>query len=325
VVIRRTLLVSLSLGFALGPHARAQQRPKVIGMLTPVSRDDFEPMLGVFLRAMLDLGYVRDTNFILVERVANGDGDRLPELAAELVKLKVDLVYASSTNAVAAAQAATTSIPIVFDSVSDPVRAGFADSLARPGRNITGVSNFSGDLTPKRLQLLKQMMPRLTRVAVLANSTNPFYATTLQRVRPAEAQLGLHALLVSASTPEELEPAFRTMTREHTEAVYVTPDAYLWTQRRRIAALALRDKLPSIFAFPDCVEAGGLMSYGVDVMYGVRQVATHVDKIFRGAKASDLPIEQPTRVDLVINRRTAAALRLPIPQEMLLLAERVIE
>jgi putative ABC transport system substrate-binding protein len=324
LVIRRDLLLSLPLGFVLSSHSRAQQRPKVIGLLSPFGRDEIDPGLDVFLRAMQDLGYIKGTHFVVVERIANGRYDRLPALAIELVKLNVDVICTTSTNGVAAAQAATTSIPIVFDSVSDPVQAGFANSLARPGHNMTGLSNFSGDLTAKRLQLLKQTMPTLTRVAVLSNSTNPNYASQLQRMQPA-IQLGLQFALVSASTPEELEPAFRAMARERAEGVYVMADAYLWTQRRRIAELALRDKLPSVFASSDCVEAGGLMSYGVDPMSGMRQVATYVDKILKGAKAGDLPIEQPTRVELAINLRTADALRLTIPRTLLLQAEKVIE
>ena len=274
---------------------------------------------------MLDLGYVKGRHFVLVERPADGNEDRLLEFAEELVRGKVDLICASTTNAAIAAQRSTTSIPIVFDSVADPIRAGFADSLAHPGRNITGLSNFAADLNPKRFQLLREMMPRLTRVAVLMNPTNPYASTGVQPTRAAADQSGLHTVYLQASTTQELEAAFTSIATHRSEAIYVAPDTYLYFQRARIVEFALRNKLPSMFPFAGYVEAGGLMSYGVDQLAGVRQSAGYVDKIFRGARAGELPIEQPTRVDLVINRTTAGALQLTIPQSLLLRAEKVIE
>lgn len=322
---RRTLLVGLPVGLLPALHVRAQLQPKVLGLLSPYSSREIELSRDVFMRAMLDLGYTRGKQFVVVERLADGRNERLPELADELVKLNVDLIWASSTNAVAAAQAATTTIPIVFESVADPVRAGFADSLAHPGHNITGLSNFSADLGPKRFQLLKQMVPSLTRVAVLMNSTNPYYATQVPRTQAVAEQLGLRAQVVSASSPDEMEPAFLAIASQHAQAVFVSPDAYLWAQRQRIAELALKYGLPSMFPFAECVEVGGLMSYGVDALIGIRIVASYVDRILKGAKPGELPIEQPTRVDLVINRKTADALKLTIPQVLLLQAEKVIE
>ena len=322
---RRALLVALPVGLLLAPRVRAQGRPKVVGLLSPYSSREAELSRDVFMRAMLDLGYTTGKQFVVVERMADGRNERLHELADELVKLKVDLIWASSTNAVAAAQRATTNIPIVFDSVADPVRAGFADSLAHPGHNITGLSNFAAELGPKRFQLLKQMVPSLTRIAVLMNSTNPYYATQVPRTQAAAEQLELRAQIVSASSPEEMEPAFLAFASQHAQAVFVSPDAYLWAQRRRIAELALKYGLPSMFAFAECVEVGGLMSYGVDTLVGIRIVASYVDRILKGARPGELPIEQPTRVDLVINRKTADTLRLIIPQVLLLQAEKVIE
>lgn len=322
---RRSLLVRLPLGLLPALLVRAQQGPKVLGLLSPYTSQETEVIRDALLRAMLDLGYVRGNDFVVVERFADGKNERLAELAAELVRLKVDIIYTTSTNAVAAAQRATTSIPIIFEGVADPVRSGFADSLSHPGHNITGLSNFSADLTPKRLQLLKQMVPSLTRVAVLMNSRNPYYTTQVPRMHAAAEQLGLRAHIVSASSPEELEPAFEAIASQRAQAVSVSADAYLWAQRQRIAELALRYGLPSIFPFAECVEVGGLMSYGVDNLVGIRKVATYVDKVFKGAKPSELPIEQPTRVDLVINRKTATALQLTIPQVLLLQTEKVIE
>jgi len=325
VLTRRNLSLGLPLGFLFPSLILAQQAPKVIGLLSPYSSQATERNRDAFLRAMLDLGYTRGRDFVVVERFADGRNERLPELAEQLVKLKVDLIWASSTNAVAAARNATTSMPIVFESVADPVQAGFADSLARPGHNMTGFSNFAGDLNPKRLQLLKQMVPSLTRVAVLLNSTNPYYAAQVPRMQAAAEQLGLRAQIVSVSSTEELEPAFQSVASRRAQAVYISADAYFWAQRQQIAELALRYRLPSMFPFSEYVEVGGLMSYGADSMVGFRIVATYVDRIFKGAKPGDLSIEQPTRVELVINRKTADALHLTIPQVLLLQAERVIE
>jgi len=195
------------------------------------------------------------------------------------------------------------------------------DRVARPHCLL----NFPADLDPKRRQLLKQMAPGLTRVAVLANLNNPYHATVLQTLEPFADQIGLRILPVSTSTPEVLEPAFRAMAQQRADAVRVIADVYLWSQGSRIAEMALKARLPSMFAYGNAVEAGSLMSYGVDGFAPERQVATYVDRMFKGAKPGDLPIEQPTRLDLVINRKTANALHLTIPQAPILQAERVIE
>ena len=306
MISRRRVVVGLTFGVGLGGPVVGQERPKIIGALNPYSSAQNEPFRERFSRSMLDLNYVVGKHFLVVERLAEGRNERLPGLAEELVKLKVDLILASTTNAAAAARDATSSIPIVFFDVSDPVRAGFVESLGRPGRNMTGVSNTPADLNAKRLELLKQMIPGLTRVAALLNPTNPYLGLgQIERVqRPAE-QLGLLALPIYASSPEELEPAFRKMTQQRAEAVLVSPDAYFWTQRQLIGGLALSFRVPSMFAFADYVDAGGLMSYGVDTSEGVRRAASYVARIFSGARPADLPVEQPTKVDLVINRRTA--------------------
>ena len=274
---------------------------------------------------MLQLGYVRDRNFVLAERFADGINDRLPGLAAELVKLHVDVILADATPAAVAASKATTTIPIVFDSVSDPVKIGLADSLAHPGHNSTGLSNFSGDLGPKRLQLLAQMVPGLTRVALLRNPTNPNTARgSFNGVLAAADQLGLHAVPFDVSVPDDVGSAFRSMAQQSVQAVYIQADTFLWQQRQTVVDLALRLKLPSACPFAAFVELGGLMSYGVDPSAAIPEVASYVDKIFRGAKPSDLPIQQPTQIDLVINRKTADALQLTIPQGLLVQALKVI-
>jgi len=314
-----------SAGLLLAPQVRAQQAPRAIGVLSPFSGREFEPTRNAFVQAMGDLGYIRGTHFILVERFADGRAERLPELATELVKLKVDLIYASSPQAVAAAQGATTRIPIVFESVTDPVEAGFADSLAHPGHNITGLSNVSSDLNSKRLQFLKEMMPKLTRVALLVNSTNRFTAIFVPSMRAAAESIGMRTLNFSAAKPQELESAFQSMIQWGAEAVAMSSDASLWSERERIAQLALKCRLPSLCPFSGYVEAGALMSYGVDRWFEYRKVAAYIRDIFRGAKPGDLPIEQPTQIDLVINRKTAKALELTIPRLLLIQADKVID
>jgi putative ABC transport system substrate-binding protein len=322
---RRALLLGGPVAALMATYPRAEPGPKVIGVLSPYGSADAQAALQVFRRAMRDLGYREGRDIVLVERFAEGDNERLPSLADELAQLRVDLILASTTNAVKAAQAATSRIPIVFESVADPVVAGFADSIGRPGRNITGVSNFSADLSPKRFQFLTQMVPSLSRLAVLFNATNPYTVGQRPAIESVAQQLHLSVQFVAASTPEEVELAFRTMASARVQALLVTADAYLVAQRQRIAELALKSGLPAMFPFAAYVEAGGLMSYGVDPALGMRQTSNFVDKIFKGARAGDLPIEQPTRVALVINRRTAARLRLTIPQVLLLQAEQVID
>jgi putative ABC transport system substrate-binding protein len=325
MIARRRVVVGLTLGAGLGGAAFGQDRPKIIGALSPYSSAQYEPIRELFSRSMLDLNYVNGKHFLVVERLAEGRNERLPGLAEELVKLKVDLILAQTTNAAAAARDATSSIPIVFFEVSDPVRAGFVESLGRPGRNMTGVSNLASDLTAKRLELLKQIVPGLTRVAALLNPTNPYVRLgVVERVQRAADQLGLRALLVYATSPEELEPAFRNMRQQGAEAVLVSADAYFWAHRQIIGGLALSFRLPSMFAYAEYVDAGGLMSYGVDRPEGLSRAASYVAKIFKGARPADLPVQQPTKVDLVINRRTAEALGLSISKTLLLEAEKVV-
>jgi len=303
----------------------AQPSPKVIGFLSPFANADAQATLSIFRRAMRELGYIEGANFVLVERVADGENQRLGPMAGDLVKLRVDLIFASTTNAVKAAQSATSVIPIIFESVADPVTAGFADSVSHPGRNMTGLANFSTDLSPKRFQFLTQMIPSLKQVAFLFNYSNPYVARTKSAMEIVAEKLGLRVQFVGASTAEDVERAFFTIVERRMEAVLVTADAYLYSYRQRIAELALQNELPLMCAFTAYVEAGGLMSYGVDPAHGIRQAAVFVDKVIKGAKPGDLPIEQPTRVELAINRKTASRLRLTIPQALLLQADKVID
>jgi putative ABC transport system substrate-binding protein len=245
-------------------------------------------------------------------------------LAADLAKLNVDVIYASSSDSVAAAQRATK-IPIVFEGVAEPVQAGFADSLAHPGRNVTGLTNIVSDLNPKRVQFLKEMTPKLTRLALLVGPETAFSTSFEPSVRAGAEPFGIRALSFGVAEPRELEPAFQSMKQWGADAVVMSAATNLWSERRRIASLALGSKLPSMCPFSDYVEAGALMSYGVDRLLQARKIASYVRNIFQGAKAGDLPIEQPTQIDLVISRKTAKALGLEIPQRLLLQADKVID
>lgn len=233
MITRRSLAVGAPVVLALASLARAQAHPRVIGFLNPYLSSDNALGMEQFHRAMRRLGYVEGTHYTVVLRAAEGKNERLRNMAEELVRLKVDVIVAAPTDAVIAAQQATADIPIVFFSVADPVRSGFAESLAHPGHNLTGLSNFAGDLNMKRFELMKQMQPGLTRVAILANPTSNFYPGIAARWPALAQQVGLGTSLVSAHTPEELGPALKAMTESHAEAVIVVGDAFLWNQGNR--------------------------------------------------------------------------------------------
>ena len=327
---RRILLRAMLAGMALAPlRSFAQKAPKVwrIGFLAARSRpasleSDF---YGAFPRGMRELGYVEGKNLVIEWRFADGKYERLPGLAAELVQMKVEVIVTAGTPPTQAAQRATSTIPIVTAAVTDPVASGFAASLARPGGNITGLSLIWVDLIPKQLELLKTIKPTLSRVAVLANSSNSSHPAILKSLQTAAQQFGVKVLPVDARTMEDIERGFATMTRERAEAVIIVGDPYFIGQRRQIVELAVKNRIPSIFPFREDVAAGGLMSYGQNLNDFYRRAATYVDKILKGAKPGDLPIEQPTVFELIINRKTAKALGLTISNELLLRADKVIE
>jgi len=325
VVNRRNVIVGMSLGWPAVSLLRAQRAPRTLGTLSPYTLAQSKPYGDVLTEALQALGYARGRDYVFVERYAEGKVERLPGLAEELVALKVDLIEASTTNAAVAAQRATSVIPIVFESVSDPVRSGFADSLAHPGHNMTGLSNSTADLTGKRLQLFKQMVQGLKRLGVLTNPANPNYPNLHATMQPVADRLDLRLLVATASTPDELPGAFLALAQQQADAVSVTPDAFLWGVGKQIAALALAHRMPSMFALPENVQDGGLMSYGIDSFNTFRQLAKYVDKLFRGERPADMPIEQPSKFDLIINRKTADALGLPIPRELVLQAEKLID
>ena len=313
----------------LASLAQAQGKVARIGFLgarsrsTPSNPDIY---YEGFLQGMRELGYVEGRNLVIEWRFAEGKYERLPGLAAELVKLKPDVLVCHATPPAQALQRATSTIPIVNLSMADPVGSGLVASLARPGGNITGMSNILSDTGPKQLELLKTVVPKLSRVAVLVNPGSPIYAAFLKSVQIAAQQLGVTVLRVDARTSEEIEAGFAAMKRERVEGLIIAPDSFLTVQRASmIADLAVKNRLLAMGNFPEEALAGDLMSYGPNNVDIYRRGATYVDKILKGAKPVDLPVEQPTKLDLVVNLKTARALGITIPQSLLLRADRVIE
>jgi putative ABC transport system substrate-binding protein len=330
MIPRRKLLIALGAGALATPLASfAQQKARLwrIGYLAMRSRStpsNPEVYYDAFTQGMRELGYVEGKNLVIEWRFADGKAERLPRLAAELVEMKVDVIVTHATPATEALRRATSTIPIVMHGI-DPVRSGFAASLARPGGNITGQSYIPIAVSAKQIELLKLMLPGLSRVAILANPSNPTHPAILKDAQTAAQQTGTKSLPVDARTAEDVERGFAMITRDHAEAVLVVADSFFIGQRRQIADLAMKHRIPSMFSYREGVEAGGLMSYGQDLVRFYRHAATYVDKIIRGAKPSELPIEQPMIFHLAINRKTAKVLGLTIPNELLLRADEVIE
>ena len=328
--MRLIRLVVLALGVLAAPLAAdAQQAGKVprIGFLGVTSPSDRPSHLDAFRQRLRELGWVEGQNIVIDYRYAEGRVDRLPDLAAELVRLKVDLIVASAgTQAATAAKNATETIPIVMIYVRDPVGTGLIASLARPGGNVTGVSGSAGlELVAKQLELLKETVPKIRRVAILSNPANAYHQLAIREVNVAARSLGVQLQLLEARGPNEFDGAFAAMAKERVGALLVLSDAIFGSHRTRLADLAARSRLPAAFGVRDDVEAGGLMSYGPSILDSYRQAATYVDRILRGAKPAELPVERPTKFELVINMKTAKALGLTIPQSVLLRADHVIE
>lgn len=326
---RRRFLIAIGLvPFAAPLRALAQRQGRVwrVGFLAlrrigPLDSDFF----GEFPRGMRELGYVEGKNLAIEWRSAEGKVERLPGLAAELVQQRVDVLLAAGAQAVSAAQKATGTIPIVMGTTGDPVGSGFVKSLARPGGNITGLSDISSDLSPKLLELLMSTVPRLSHVAVLLNPGNSSHVTLVKSIQAAAQGAGVKVTPVMARTPEEIDKAFSMMARQDAKAVIAAADALFNQQCPQIAELAAKYRLPAISGFWQYVEAGGLMSYGQNFAYNFRRAAVYVDKIFKGAKPGDLPVEQPTKVALLVNRKAARALGLTLPPDLLLRADKVME
>jgi putative tryptophan/tyrosine transport system substrate-binding protein len=318
-----TLLGGAAVAWPLG--ARAQQIGKTyrIGWLQPSPVPD--PWLRGFRQGLHDFNYVEGRNLIVEYRWGDGNFDRLPEMAAELVRGKPDVIVSINTAALLALQNATTTIPIVMLATADPVTAGLVSSLQRPGANITGMSVMAPELSQKRLELLKEVVPKLARVAVLSNPDNPAAVRALDETQRAARILGLSVRSVDISDPGQLDVALSIISRDPPDAVVLLVDAMIHSQRTQIAAFALTHRLPSISPFREFAEAGGLLVYGPDSPDLLRRAVGVIDKILRGAKPADLPVQQPTKFEMVINLKTAKALGLTVPPTLLIRADEVIE
>ena len=327
MIDRRTFLAGTGTVLLAAPFAaEAQQAAKVarIGYLGTASNSD---MSSAFRQGLRELGWVEGQNIVIDYRSAEGRVDRLPDLAAELVRLKVDIIVAAGgTPPAAAAKSATGTIPIVMIGVGYPVGLGFIASLARPGGNVTGLSFSVGpELFGKELELLKETVPKVRRVAILSNPGNPAHPFNIRELNVAARSLGVQLQFLEARGPNEFDGAFAAMAKERVGALLVLPDGMFNLQRTRLADLAARSRLPAAYGYREHVEAGGLMSYGPSLLDLFRRAATYVDKILKGAKPADLPVEQPTKFELLINLKAAKALGLTIPPSLLARADEVIQ
>lgn len=325
---RRAFLASTG-AVAIWPSAAAAQlaKPWRVGFLSgrdrPASIES--DAHGAFLKGMRDLGHVEGTDYAMEWRFASGDFSRLHALAAELVEAKADIIVTSPAQATRAAQDATRTIPIVFAYVSNPVASGFVASLARPGANITGLSVQLTDAAPKQIELLQEVVPGLSRVAVLSNPANAGSALLADTIRAAVEQAGLILIRVTASNPQETEVAIAAAGQQRAGAMIAVADPFFASQRHRIAELALAHSLPTMFADPDYVSAGGLLSYGEPFAGFMHRAAYYVDRIMRGTKPADLPVEQPRKFGLTVSLKSANKLGLTIPVSVLARADEVIE
>jgi ABC-type uncharacterized transport system substrate-binding protein len=319
-----TLILSLLTAPLTSSAQQAAQVPR-LGLLIPGSSSAFAPRIEAFRHGLRDLGYVEGRNITIEYRFAEGQYDRLPELVAELIRLHVDIMVTDGEEAILAAQHATTTIPIVMAVSSDPVGIGFVASLARPGGNITGLSFMLTEVSGKRLELLQEAIPKLSHVAVLWNPTNPNSILGFKETQTAAHALGLPLQSLEVRGPDEFDQAFAAMTREHADALVVLSNPLFFGHRRQLAELAVKHRLPAIFLFREYVEAGGLMAYGANLNAMYRRATYYVDRILKGTKPADLPVEQPMKFELVINLKTAKALEIAVPPSLLLLADEVIQ
>jgi putative ABC transport system substrate-binding protein len=323
----RTGGILVALALLMPPSVGAQQPARMfqIGFLETGSLSTNAQFLDAFRQALRELAYVEGKHFRIESRLAEGRPERLPDLAADLARLKVDVILTQGTPPTRAATQATKTIPIVMLGVPDPVVIGLVASLARPGGNITGLSNMVSELSGKRLELLKEAVPGASRIAVLSNPTNPGTIPQLRETEAAARSLRVQLHPVDVGDPTKFDAAFSRMTRGRADALVVLGDPMIFGQRRQLAKLAARSRLPAIFHRSEFAEEGGFMAYGGSLREEYRRAATYVDKILKGANPADLPVEQPTRFGLVINLKTAKALGLTIPQSVLIRATQVIQ
>jgi putative ABC transport system substrate-binding protein len=330
VTTRRAFLGTLAGCLLAAPRtAAAQPAAKVyrLGLLggSPPNSPGGRRAWEGFFQGMRELGYVEGQNILVEGRFYGDHTERLPALAAEIVRLKVDVIVAGAAPAPEAAQRATSTIPIVMAIHTDPVGSGLVASLAKPEKNVTGLSTLGPELVGKRLQLLKEVVPGISRVAVLSNPTDTTQALLLREAQVAARSLKVRLQVLEARAPSDFASAFSAMTKERAGGVIIITSSMFYDQRTRIAEFAARSRLPAIYSVKEYTEAGGLMAYGVNLGESFRRAATYVDKILKGARPADLPVEQPTKFDLVINLKTAKALGLTIPPALLQRADEVIQ
>ena len=326
---RRNIVIGFGAG-AFAPLASFAQAPgKVwrVGFLSHRHMDlvDSDYAYGPFTQGLRELGYVLGKNIVIEWRSAEGDSGRLPELAAQLVRLKPDALVAVGTPASLAAKKAIITLPIVTINVGDPVGIGLIKSLARPGGNITGFSLMSAEIRPKQLQILREMVPKVSRMALMVNPANASNIVESKKIQAAAQKVGVKMQLVEASTPQEITSGFVAMAHQNAQALLLPREALFIQQREQILELAAKQRLPSIGGFGEYAEAGGLMSYGQNIRENFGRAATYVDKIFKGANPGDIPVEQPTTFELFINRKTAKTLGLTIPYALQISATKFID
>jgi len=324
--LKRRDFVTLLGGAAAWPLAARAQQPAmpVIGFLGAATLSTTSPWVAAFLQRLREFGWVEGRNIVIEYRWAEGRTERYSEIAAELVRLKVDVIATSATGPTLAVKQATSSIPIVFAGVGDPVGIGIVDNLARPSGNVTGLSVLFTDLAGKRLELLREILPGLRRLAILTNIGNPSAMLEVHEVEAMVRTLGLESVTPEVRRPEDIAPAVESL-KDGVDALYVISDPVINTNRIRINTLALRARIPTMHSLREYVEVGGLISYGPNVSDMFRRAGELVDKILRGAKPADIPVEQPTKFDLVINLTTAKVLGLKVPPTLLARADEVIE
>jgi len=309
---------------AYGQQAGKLYRIGLLGGSPPNSPGGRRAWEG-FFQGLRELGYVEGQNIVIEGRWYGERTDRLPSLVGELVQLKVDVIVAGAAPAPEAARRATPTIPIVMANHNDPVGSGLVATLARPGGNVTGMSTLSSELIGKRLQLFKEAIPGISRVAVLSNPTVPSHALEVKEAKVAAGLLKLQLQLFEARAPGDFAGAFSAMAKERADGVIIITSAMFYAERTRIAKLAAASRVPTIYAAKEFADVGGLMTYGIDLHESFRRAAGYVDKILKGAKPADLPVEQPTKLELVINLKTAKALGLTIPQSLLVRADEIIQ
>jgi len=313
--------------FALCVSTHAQQPTKIprIGLLFTATPSAAAARIEAFRQGLRELGYVEGKNILIEQRYAEGQLNHMNELAAELVRLKVDVIVTIGPAATRPAKEATHAIPIVMGVDDDPVGNGFVASLARPGGNITGLASLAPEIGGKQLELLKEIVPRLSRVAVLGTSTQPGNAQSLREAEVAAGALAVKLQYLDVLSPKDIEPVFRTASNGRAEAVLVLRASIFFSHRKQIVDLAAKRQLPAMYYTTEYVEEGGLMTYGVSITDLFRRAATYVDKILKGAKPAELPIEQPTKFELVVNLKTAKRIGLTIPPNVLARADKVIK